>query len=117
MVVASVASVFLVLALQGFAVTVRKTLPVVNKAISPDGFNRSSVILFLLQPISPSANAYNSAILAGSTFPGALISANKGDDFAITVSDQLTDGTMVKSTSIHWHGSVLSSRFPSCSLG
>jgi iron transport multicopper oxidase len=43
-------------------------------------------------------------VLAGSTFPGTLITANKGDNFAITVADQLTDGTMLKSTSIHWHG-------------
>jgi hypothetical protein len=43
-----VASVLLALALQGFAVTVRKTLPIVNKAISPDGFNRSLVDLFEL---------------------------------------------------------------------
>jgi FtsP/CotA-like multicopper oxidase with cupredoxin domain len=78
------------------------------------GSSARQLTYFNFQPISLSVYACNRAILAGSTFPGALISANKGDDFAITVSDQLTDGTMVKSTSIHWHGSVLSSRFSLC---
>ncbi|KAF7364253.1 Laccase I [Mycena sanguinolenta] len=68
-------------------------LPIVNAHISPDGFRRSSV-------------------LAGGTFPGPLIQANKvydaqqskGDTFAIDVVDSLTDSTMLRSTSIHWHG-------------
>ncbi|KAF7364246.1 Laccase I [Mycena sanguinolenta] len=60
-------------------------LPIVNAHIAPDGFQRSSV-------------------LAGGTFPGPLIQANKGDTFSINVVDNLTDNTMVKSTSIHWHG-------------
>ncbi|KAF7364189.1 Laccase I [Mycena sanguinolenta] len=60
-------------------------LPIVNAHIAPDGFQRSSV-------------------LAGGTFPGPLIQANKGDTFAIDVVDALTDNTMLKSTSIHWHG-------------
>jgi hypothetical protein len=38
-----VTSVTLVLALRGFAATVTKTLPIINKAISPDGFSRSFV--------------------------------------------------------------------------
>ncbi|KAJ6449050.1 laccase [Mycena sanguinolenta] len=60
-------------------------LPIVNAHIAPDGFQRSSV-------------------LAGGTFPGPLIQANKGDIFSIDVVDSLTDNTMSKSTSIHWHG-------------
>ncbi|KAJ6449052.1 laccase [Mycena sanguinolenta] len=60
-------------------------LPIVNAHIAPDGFQRSSV-------------------LAGGTFPGPLIQANKGDIFSINVVDSLTDNTMSKSTSIHWHG-------------
>nr|AFN10626.1 laccase 1 [Hypsizygus marmoreus] len=63
---------------------------VVNKDISPDGFTRS-------------------AVLVGSTaddasFPGPLISGNKGDNFLLNVIDSLSDDTMLKSTSIHWHG-------------
>ncbi|KAJ7610637.1 yellow laccase [Mycena polygramma] len=61
------------------------SLTIVNKNLAPDGFNRSTV-------------------LAGGTFPGPLIKSNKGDTFSINVIDKLTDDTMLKSTSIHWHG-------------
>ncbi|KAJ7493127.1 yellow laccase [Mycena galericulata] len=37
-------------------------------------------------------------------FPWAAHQGNKGDTFALDVVDQLHDNTMVKSTSIHWHG-------------
>ncbi|KAJ7223866.1 yellow laccase [Mycena haematopus] len=60
-------------------------LVIANKHIAPDGFTRS-------------------AVLAGGTFPGPLIQANKGDTLSINVVDDLTDNTMLKSTSIHWHG-------------
>ncbi|KAJ7181599.1 laccase 2 precursor [Mycena crocata] len=74
----------------GYAATVTgpgsvKTLKIVNKNISPDGFSRS-------------------AVLAGGTFPGTPITANKGDRLLINVVDSLTDPTMLRSTSIHWHG-------------
>ncbi|GAW08671.1 laccase 2 [Lentinula edodes] len=63
---------------------------IVNKDIAPDGFQRSTV-------------------LAGRTpqdasFPGPLITGRKGDRFTINVTDLLTDPTMDRSTSIHWHG-------------
>ncbi|KAG6811393.1 hypothetical protein H0H92_007637 [Tricholoma furcatifolium] len=60
-------------------------LPIKNVVISPDGFTRSTV-------------------LAGGTFPGTPITGSKGDRFQINVIDQLTDDTMLRSTSIHWHG-------------
>ncbi|KAJ4472252.1 laccase [Lentinula aciculospora] len=60
-------------------------LAIVNSIISPDGFPRS-------------------AVLAGGTFPGPLIVANKGDHFRVNVINQLTDDSMLKVTSIHWHG-------------
>jgi iron transport multicopper oxidase len=60
-------------------------LKIVNKNISPDGFPRSTV-------------------LAGGTFPGTPILSNKGDRLLINVEDSLTDNTMLRSTSIHWHG-------------
>lgn len=60
-------------------------LQIVNKFISPDGFNRSTV-------------------LAGGTFPGPLITGCMGDNFKINVQDKLTNDTMERSTSIHWHG-------------
>ncbi|KAJ7635013.1 laccase 2 precursor [Roridomyces roridus] len=61
------------------------TLTLVNKQIAPDGFSRPSV-------------------LAGGTFPGPLITGNKGDKFTINVQNQLTDTSMLRASSIHWHG-------------
>ncbi|TRM58139.1 laccase [Schizophyllum amplum] len=60
-------------------------LPIVNKDIAPDGFTRST-------------------ILANGKFPGELIKGYKGNTFKINVQDRLTDTSMLKSTSIHWHG-------------
>ncbi|KAG1734327.1 laccase [Suillus lakei] len=56
-----------------------------NKVIAPDGFKRS-------------------ATLVNGIFPGPLITAQKGDSFAIEVVNELEDDTMFKSTSVHWHG-------------
>lgn len=60
-------------------------LRIVNRLVSPDGFNRS-------------------AVLAAGTFPGPLIHGKKNDGFRINVINELTDVNMVRSTSIHWHG-------------
>ncbi|KAF6745609.1 laccase 2 precursor [Ephemerocybe angulata] len=65
-------------------------LQIGNKNISPDGFDRS-------------------AVLAGADadtldFPGPVIHASKGDTFNINVVDALTDASMLRTTSIHWHG-------------
>ncbi|TEB23091.1 yellow laccase [Coprinellus micaceus] len=65
-------------------------LHIANKVIEPDGFSRS-------------------AVLAGSrastlTFPGPLIVNVKDGPFFLNVVDALTDATMLRSTSIHWHG-------------
>ncbi|KIK54008.1 hypothetical protein GYMLUDRAFT_49075 [Collybiopsis luxurians FD-317 M1] len=60
-------------------------LHILNSFIQPDGFNRSGV-------------------LAEGVFPGPLIKGNKGDNFQINVINELTNGTMLKTTSIHWHG-------------
>ncbi|KAG1732001.1 laccase [Suillus paluster] len=63
----------------------KTTITIGNKVIAPDGFERS-------------------ATLVDGTFPGPLIAAQKGDDFAIEVVNELTDEAMFKSTSVHWHG-------------
>ncbi|KAF5374040.1 hypothetical protein D9757_010078 [Collybiopsis confluens] len=60
-------------------------LHIQNAFIQPDGFNRSGV-------------------LAEGVLPGPLITGTKGDNFKINVIDELTDNTMLLSTSIHWHG-------------
>ncbi|KAF8188021.1 yellow laccase [Pholiota molesta] len=61
-----------------------------NKYILPDGYNRSTVLA------GPTADNV--------TFPGPLITGFKGDTFGLNVIDELTDTTMLTSTSIHWHG-------------
>ncbi|KAF9038528.1 laccase [Panaeolus papilionaceus] len=60
-------------------------LEIGNANISPDGFERS-------------------AVLAGGTFPGPIISGQKGDRFQIDVINTLTDTSMPITTSVHWHG-------------
>ncbi|KAG2351789.1 multicopper oxidase, partial [Suillus spraguei] len=61
------------------------SITISNKDIAPDGFQRS-------------------ATLVNGVYPGPLIAAQKGDDFAIEVVNELTDESMFKSTSVHWHG-------------
>ncbi|KAF8594746.1 laccase-4 [Ceratobasidium sp. AG-I] len=61
-----------------------------NVNLSPDGFERSVV-------------AVNGLI------PGTLITANKGDTLRVNVTNQLTDSSMRRSTTIHWHGLFQSS--------
>jgi iron transport multicopper oxidase len=61
-----------------------------NKNIQPDGFTRSAVL------VGSSASTLQ--------FPGPLITANKGDAFRLNVIDELTDTTMLRTTSVHWHG-------------
>lgn len=56
-------------------------LPILNANVAPDGFSRS-------------------AIVAGAGIPGTVITANKGDVLHINVTNQLTDPTMRRSTSI-----------------
>ncbi|THU89658.1 laccase2 [Dendrothele bispora CBS 962.96] len=60
-------------------------LTIENKVVSPDGFERS-------------------AVTAGGSFPGTPILIQKGDSVDIAVNNQLSDPTMRRSTSIHWHG-------------
>ncbi|KAI0714961.1 laccase [Earliella scabrosa] len=60
-------------------------LVVSNAAISPDGFVRD-------------------AIVVNGVFPSPLITGQKGDRFQLNVIDQMTNHTMLKTTSIHWHG-------------
>ncbi|KAK7443258.1 laccase, multicopper oxidase, benzenediol:oxygen oxidorectuctase [Stygiomarasmius scandens] len=70
-----------------FATTIGPVTDLVisSEEVSPDGFNRT-------------------AALAGGTVIGPLIVGNKGDNFQINVVNQLDDDTMLKTTSIHWHG-------------
>ncbi|KAG8692084.1 laccase, multicopper oxidase, benzenediol:oxygen oxidorectuctase, partial [Ceratobasidium sp. 394] len=56
-----------------------------NVKLAPDGFERSVV-------------AVNGKI------PGELITANKGDTLRINTTNSLTDSTMRRATTIHWHG-------------
>ncbi|KAG6886948.1 hypothetical protein C0992_001529, partial [Termitomyces sp. T32_za158] len=67
-------------------------LYIINGDIAPDGFTRSAVLASGTGKDAP--------------FPGALITANKGDCMKINVIDLLNDTTMLTSTSIHWHGFI-----------
>ncbi|TBU49264.1 laccase [Dichomitus squalens] len=60
-------------------------LTITNADIAPDNFTRA-------------------AIVVNGVFPAPLITGNKGDRFQLNVVDQLTNHTMLKTTSIHWHG-------------
>nr|ADK13091.1 laccase [Trametes gibbosa] len=60
-------------------------LTITNAEVSPDGFARQAVVV------------------NGGT-PGPLVTGNMGDRFQLNVIDNLTNHTMPKSTSIHWHG-------------
>ncbi|KAG2127076.1 laccase [Suillus cothurnatus] len=73
--------------LQSYAITIGPVsdLVIANAQVSPDGFIKS-------------------AVLAGGTLPGPIITGQKGDTFKINVTNQLNDETMLTSTSIHWHG-------------
>ncbi|KAF8652588.1 hypothetical protein AX16_004309 [Volvariella volvacea WC 439] len=68
-----------------FAIGPVTELQIVNDEIAPDGFSRGSV-------------------LANGAYPGPLITGSKGDRFLINVINELTDTTMLRATSIHWHG-------------
>ncbi|KAF5326107.1 hypothetical protein D9611_000581 [Ephemerocybe angulata] len=63
---------------------------IANKIIQPDGFSRSAVL----------AGASASTL----SFPGPVIRGWKGTVFLLNVIDALTDTTMLRTTSIHWHG-------------
>ncbi|KAF8058520.1 yellow laccase [Lyophyllum atratum] len=62
-----------------------KLLRVASGFIAPDGFNRS-------------------AVLVNGQHPAPLITGKKGMRFRINVENALTDPTMQRATSIHWHG-------------
>ncbi|GAB1526092.1 Multicopper oxidase [Rhizoctonia solani] len=80
-------TIFTALVLSGlsFAADVPYNLRIRNVQAAPDGFQRSVV-------------SVNGLI------PGALITANKGDTLLINVTNELTDASMRRATTIHWHG-------------
>ncbi|KIY47812.1 laccase [Fistulina hepatica ATCC 64428] len=60
-------------------------LHIVNAFVAPDGYNRS-------------------ATLAAGTLEGPVIVGNKNDTFEINVYNDLTNDTMYRDATIHWHG-------------
>uniref|UniRef100_UPI0001529956 laccase n=1 Tax=Trametes maxima TaxID=259368 RepID=UPI0001529956 len=58
---------------------------ITNAATSPDGFSRQAVVV-------------------NGVTPGPLVAGNIGDRFQLNVIDNLTNHTMLKTTSVHWHG-------------
>lgn len=67
------------------AATLDYVFNLANTQLAPDGYSRASVAV-------------------NGVFPGPLITANKGDTLNVLVNNGLTDSSMRKSTSIHWHG-------------
>ncbi|TFK25378.1 laccase [Coprinopsis marcescibilis] len=61
------------------------TMTVTNKIVGPDGFRRPVIVVNDLHP-------------------GPLVTGQKGDNFDITVVNNLEDSTMLRQTSVHWHG-------------
>ncbi|KAJ7625688.1 Cu-oxidase-domain-containing protein [Roridomyces roridus] len=64
------------------------TLDIVNAPIAPDGFMR----------------IYCIRLSASCSFPGPVITAQKGDSLSVQVNNKLTDGSMRLSTSIDFDG-------------
>ncbi|QRV95360.1 Multicopper oxidase [Ceratobasidium sp. AG-Ba] len=64
---------------------VKYNFNVANGNIKPDGVTRN-------------------AVLVNGRSPGPLITANKNDVLEIVVNNHLTNSTMHRSTTIHWHG-------------
>ncbi|KAF9224262.1 laccase [Gyrodon lividus] len=63
------------------------TLNISNAVVSPDGFNRSAIVI-------------------NGRSPGTVLTGTKGERFQITVKNSLTDESMNRSTSVHWHGII-----------
>ncbi|EIW74506.1 laccase [Coniophora puteana RWD-64-598 SS2] len=60
-------------------------LVISDRQISPDGFPRLATVV-------------------NGITPGPLIMAKKGDDFRVTVENELDDPSLAEATSVHWHG-------------
>nr|UES62898.1 laccase 5 [Cyathus bulleri] len=69
----------------GASIKGHTTLEISSKFLAPDGFERSAVVV-------------------NGQHPGPLIKANKGDLFHVNVVNSLSNTTMLRSTSVHWHG-------------
>ncbi|RXW13760.1 hypothetical protein EST38_g12094 [Candolleomyces aberdarensis] len=78
---------FLVSPLLTLGVTIGPTDPMTisNVQIAPDGSPRAAAVV-------------------NGIHPGPLIVAQKGDNFDVVVTNNLTDPSMTLDTSIHWHG-------------
>ncbi|KAL0957101.1 hypothetical protein HGRIS_003194 [Hohenbuehelia grisea] len=77
--------VMALLAMPTMGITRSHTLKLENRVLNPDGHSRM-------------------AIVVNGQMPGPLISAKKHDTLDILVVNNLTDNTMARGTSIHWHG-------------
>ncbi|KAI0360976.1 hypothetical protein OH77DRAFT_1390862 [Trametes cingulata] len=67
------------------AIGPKADLIISNADITPDGVTRNAVVV-------------------NGVAPGPLITGQKGDRFQLNVIDKLTNHTMLKATSVHWHG-------------
>ena len=56
--------------------------------------------------LSPADGFNRPGVVVNGAFPGTLIQANKDDILHVNVQNFLTNPTMRRSTTIHWHGLV-----------
>ncbi|RXW21107.1 hypothetical protein EST38_g4717 [Candolleomyces aberdarensis] len=69
----------------GVTIGPTSAMTVSNIPLAPDGFSRPAAVV-------------------NGIHPGPLIVAQKGDNFDVVVTNNLTDPSMTLDTSIHWHG-------------
>ncbi|KAF4600430.1 laccase [Pleurotus pulmonarius] len=82
-------AIFAVTNVYGATVGNNADIYIANKVIAPDGFERSGVL---------------AGTAAGVEVIGPLVRGWKGNRFRLNVINQLSDSSMLKTTSIHWHG-------------
>ncbi|KAJ7720366.1 laccase [Mycena maculata] len=70
--------------------------------LHPDG--EAELVRYLELMLNEDEGRLVTSLLVNGQVPGPLIVANKSDELNLNVIDQLTNETMLLSTSIHWHG-------------
>jgi len=86
--------------------TVNYNFNITNAVVARTPESQSLMIQVLTLLLS-SADGFNRpGVVVNGVFPGTLIQANKDDILHVNVQNFLTNPTMRRSTTIHWHGLV-----------
>jgi len=79
----------------------------ITNAVIARTYKSQFLIPVVLTLVLSSADGFNRpGVVVNGVFPGTLIQANKDDTLHINVQNFLTNPTMRRSTTIHWHGLV-----------